>query len=64
MGSLLALYSKDAHLVPKSKDLPDNIPFAKAKKLVVDVPVSDKGVIDCYIDDKFAMAVDLPGSDN
>jgi hypothetical protein len=45
------LFSPSQHLVPKYKPLPDDIPFAQAKELFVNIPVNDKGRNDGYIDD-------------
>jgi hypothetical protein len=44
--------------------LPDDVEIAKARELVIDVPVDESGYADIYIDDTFAAVVNLPGSDN
>ena len=59
-----SLHSESQHLVPDYKPLPDNIPFATAKELFVDLQINEKGLVDCYIDDLIDLTVDLPDSDN
>lgn len=58
------LYNPQSLRIPEMKSLPEDIKIAEAKELVIDVPVSDKGGADVFIDDTFAFAVDLPGTDN
>jgi hypothetical protein len=58
------LFNPQSLVLPKPKFLPDDIEIAKATELVVDIPVKDTGYADVFIDDTFAVAVDLPGSDN
>jgi hypothetical protein len=58
------LFNPQSLELPKPKFLPDDIEIAKARELVVDIPVKDTGYADVFIDDTFAVAVDLPGSDN
>jgi hypothetical protein len=53
------LFSPSQHLVPKYKPLPDDIPFAQAKELFVNISVNDKGRNDGYIDDSIGIAADL-----
>ena len=50
--------------VPPVKYLQDEIPFAKGRALIVDIPVNPKGNTDVYIDDTIALTVDMEGSDN
>ena len=42
----------------------DDIPFAEAKELAVDIPVNTRGYTDLYIDDTKAVALAMPNSDN
>ena len=58
------LFAPNSHLVPEPKLLPDDIPLAKGRDLVVDVPVNPKGTNEVFIDDNMTLAVDLPGSNN
>ena len=58
------LKSTYADLIPKRKDLPEDVPFGKGKELIIDVPVNDVGASDVYIDDLWTACIDLPGSDN
>ncbi len=51
-------------LVPHKLPLQDDIPFGEARKLAIEVPVDPRGQSDVYIDDIFALAVDVPGSNN
>jgi hypothetical protein len=53
------LFSPSQHLVPKYKPLPDDIPFAQARELFVNIPVNDKGRSDGYIDDLIGITADL-----
>ena len=50
------------HLLPTPSPLPDDIPFAPARETFVSIPAEDNGKVDCYIDDKLAMGLDLPGA--
>ena len=45
------MHSPSQHLVPVPKYLPDSIPLAAARELLVDVPVSEFGRVDGYIVD-------------
>jgi hypothetical protein len=38
--------------------LPNNIPFAQTKALVINIPVNDTGKADIYIDDTIGIALD------
>jgi hypothetical protein len=58
------LFSPYQHLVPETKQLCENIPFGEAKKLAVNIPVDPRGHVDVYIDDIFALSVDLDGTNN
>ena len=44
--------------------LPDDVPFAKARTLIVDVPVDPCGSIFYYIDPTPGLTVDIPGTEN
>jgi hypothetical protein len=50
--------------IPPQEYLPDEVPFAKARKLIVDVPVDLCKSIDCYIDDTPGLTVNIPGTEN
>jgi hypothetical protein len=50
--------------MPEPKLLPDEIPLAKGRDLVVDVPVNPKGTNEIFINNNITLAVDIPGSDN
>ncbi len=52
------------HEIPTRQYLPDDIPFADGRELIVDVPVDSRGYIDVYIDDTTGLTVDLPDSGN
>jgi len=58
------LSSPYQHLVPPKKQLHKDIPFGEARDLAVHIPVDPRGQADIYIDDIFALAVDLEGTDN
>ena len=45
--------------VPAPKPLDEDIPFAQARELCVDIPENDCGKADCFIDDIITVAVDL-----
>ena len=45
--------------IPEAQPLPPDIPFAKARELSVDIPVSLCGKADVYIDDVVTCAVDV-----
>ena len=45
--------------VPDDELLDDNIPFAQAEDLAVDIPINDKGCFDVYIDDFIGVTVDI-----
>ena len=55
---------------PQSDDLPEpaspmeGVELGQARELAIEVPVSDVGSTDVYIDDLFGFAADLPGTDN
>ena len=59
-----SLKSKLGDMVPKTKFLPDDVPFAKGKDLIIDVPVDPRGTADVYIDDTISLCVDMEGSSN
>ena len=54
-----SIHSPSQHLVPATKYLPDSIPLAAARELLVDVPVSEFGRVDGYIDDLPTFGPDL-----
>ncbi len=58
------MYSPDQHLVPEYTILPDNIPFAEGKELIVNIEIDDKGTHDMYLDNLVGLAIDIPGTDN
>ena len=45
------IHSAYAHLIPPSCFLDDEVPFAPAEPLQVDIPVNIHGKADCYVDD-------------
>ena len=49
-------------LVPPKSVFDPSIPFAERKKLIVDVPLDPRGIVDVYIDDTVLLTVDLPSS--
>jgi hypothetical protein len=51
-------------LIPPYEPLPDDIPFAEAKKQFVNIPVNDKGNNEVFIDDLMGATVDLPDTNN
>ncbi|KAL3809165.1 hypothetical protein ACHAXA_004664 [Cyclostephanos tholiformis] len=50
--------------VPACNYLNDDVPFATARELIVDIPVDPRGYADVYIDDTTGLTVDLPGTLN
>jgi hypothetical protein len=52
------LFNPQSLELPKPEFLPDDIEIAKARELVVNIPVKDTGYADVFIDDTFAVAVD------
>jgi hypothetical protein len=58
------LFNPQSLEIPKMTTLPDDIEIADAKELVINVPATDKGSANVFIDDTFAHAVDLPDSGN
>ena len=53
------IHSLSQHLVPATKYLPDSIPLAAAREPCVDVPVSEFGTVDGYIDNLPTFGPDL-----
>ena len=53
------IQSAYAHMIPPPCFLDDDVPFAPAKPLQVDVPVSIHGKVDCYVDDIGSVCLDL-----
>jgi hypothetical protein len=58
------LCSPNQGLVPKEPSLPDDVPFAEARPLFVDIPINPRGKNEVFIDDNCTLGVDLPGTDN
>jgi hypothetical protein len=44
--------------------LPDNVPFGKAQKLIVDALINPCGSIDYYIDNTAGLTINIPSTDN
>ena len=55
----LDLHSPAQEMVPQPKYLPENIPLAQARSLLVNVPSSEHGRVDGYIDDLPTFGPDL-----
>jgi hypothetical protein len=60
----LTLCSTIQPQIPPRNILPDDVPFGKARELIIDIPVDARGKIDVYIDDTTGLTVDVPGTDN
>ena len=45
--------------IPPAENMNNNIPFAKASELSVDIPIEDTGKFDVYIDDFIGIKVDI-----
>jgi hypothetical protein len=60
----LILHALVQHQILPQEYLPDNVPFSKAHKLIVNVPFDPRGNIDCYIDDTPGLTVNIPGTKN
>jgi hypothetical protein len=58
------LCSPNQGLVPEEPSLSDDVPFADARPLFVDIPVNPRGHNEVFIDDNCTLGVDLPGTDN
>ena len=52
------VFPPDSHLIPEPATLPDNIPFEQSLPLVVDVPLSNVGKADVYLDDIIPVILD------
>ena len=52
-----SLRSKLGDLVPQPKVLPDDVPFAEGKDLIVDIPFDPRGTSNVYIDDTTPLCV-------
>ncbi len=50
--------------VPLKEVLPDDVPFGIGCKLIVDIPVDARGIINVYIDDFIELTIDLEGTDS
>ena len=55
----LEIHSANAHLIPPPCYLDDEVPFAPAEPLQIDVPVALHGKADCYVDDIGSVCLDL-----
>ena len=53
------VYSDLIHEIPDPIPLPDNIPYAEAKNMSVNVPVGKNGKTDVYVDDFITIGPDL-----
>ena len=53
------IYSKAVHDIPDPVRLSDDIPYAQARSLSVDLPVEENGKSDVFIDDIITCAVDI-----
>ena len=58
------LVAPDQDLVPPPAFLPDDIPFAPGKELIVDVEVDKRGTHEMYLDDLIGLTIDLPHTNN
>ena len=50
--------------IPPAKNMNNNIPFAEASELSVDIPVEDTGKFDVYVDDFIGITVDIGNNKN
>jgi len=55
----MAFSDETSSKIPNPISLPNNIPFAQAKAMAVDIPVNDLGKVDVFIDDNIAITPDL-----
>ena len=53
------VYSNMVHQIPDPIPLPDDIPFAQARNMTVDIPVGKNGKTDVYVDDFITIGPDL-----
>jgi hypothetical protein len=51
-------YDNLSTLIEEPKSLPDDIAFAQAKKLAVNIPINNVGKVDIYINDTIGIALD------
>ena len=58
------LFAPDQDLVPPPELLPDDIPFAPGKELIVNVEVDERGTHEMYLDDLIGLTIDIPNTDN
>ena len=56
------VYSDMIHEIPNPIPLPDNIPYAEAKNMSVNVPVGKNGKTNVYVDDFITIGPDLDES--
>ena len=52
------------HEIPQRQYIPDDVPFASGRELILDVPVNSHGYKDVYIDNTTELTVDIPESGN
>ena len=57
-----ALYAAAQVDVPTCIYFDDDVPFATARELIVDISVDPCGYADVYIDDTAGLTVNLPGT--
>jgi hypothetical protein len=58
------LQAPDQELIPPPVFLPDDIPLAPGKDLIVDVDVDNRGTHEMYLDDLIGVGIDIPNTDN
>ncbi len=63
-GTPASFFAPNQHLVPESKLLAPDVPFAAGAELIVEIPVDPRGTHDVYIDNIIGLTVDIPGSNN
>ncbi len=58
------LFAPNQHLVPESKLLAPDVPFAAGAELIDKIPVDSQGTHNVYIDNIIGLTVNIPGSNN
>ncbi len=58
------LHSPDQHHIPPPDFLPDDIPFAEGRDLIIDININDKGTHEMYLDDLIGLGIDIPETNN
>ena len=53
------MFDPISELIESPRSLPEDIPFKKARSLLVDLPPNDIGYIDIYIDDNIGVTPDI-----